>query len=147
MVNETDLCWDNRMVSLHIESTHGTVPKYSDSKDLHGELDIPIGHSAHCVSSPGSYKLNTSSYHIFNPDTSSSSWLYGQRLQETHALILTGPENRVVSREVHNEVRKERCKVMVDDIYKTAEVKEEVCGEREIMHDPAPCDETQKKFE
>ena len=98
------------MVSLNIGSTHGTVPKYSDSKDLHGELDIPIGHSAHCVSSPGSCKLNTSSYHIFNPDTSPPSWPSGERLQETHTIALTSPENREgpLARDIKYTVKADR---------------------------------------
>jgi len=142
VVDETGLCWDNSMVSFNIESdpvdnlvfkqtgwmmdvqsTHETVLKYSDSKDLNGELDIPIGHSTHCMPSPGSYKLTTSSCHIFNPDTSSSSWSSGQEVrlravrhlvsgrvtsveeipdlqmmvtsqQEAHTMALTSLENR-----------------------------------------------------
>jgi len=142
MVDETGLCWDNNMVTFNIESdpvdnlvfkqtgwimevqsTHEAVLKYSDSKDLHGELDIPIGHSSHCMPSPGSYKLTTSSCHIFHPDTSSSSWTSGQEVklravrhlvsgrvtsveqipdlqmmvtsqQEVQTIALTSPENR-----------------------------------------------------
>jgi len=142
VVDETGLCWDHSMVSFNIESdpvdrlvfkqtgwvmdvqsTHETVLKYSDSKDLSGELDIPIGHSTHCMPSPGSYKLTTSSCHLFNPDTSSSSWSSGQEVrlravrhlvsgrvtsveeipdlqmmvtsqQEAHTIALTSPENR-----------------------------------------------------
>jgi hypothetical protein len=65
-----------------------------EKEDPHGKLGTPISHSAHCVSSPGSYKLTTSSYHIFNPDTSSSSWPSGQMLQETHTLTQISPESR-----------------------------------------------------
>merc|ERR1719427_1502515 len=142
MVDETGLCWDNNMVTFNIESdpvdnlvfkqtgwimevqsTHEAVLKYSDSKDLHGELDIPIGHSSHCMPSPGSYKLTTSSCHIFHPDTTSSTWSTGQEVrlravrhlvsgrvtsveeipdlqmmvtsqQEVQTIALTSPENR-----------------------------------------------------
>jgi len=100
VVDETGLCWENNMVTFNIESdpvdnlvfkqtgwimdvqsTHETVLKYSDSKDLSGELDIPIGHSSHCMPSSGSYKLTTSSCHIFQPDTTSSSWSSGQEVR------------------------------------------------------------------
>jgi len=142
VVDETGLCWDNSMVTFNIESdpidnlvfkqsgwimdvqsSHETVLKYSDSKDVQGELDIPIGHSSHCMPSPGAYKLSTSSCHIFHPDTTSSSWSSGQEVrlravrhlvsgrvtsveeipdlqmmvtsqQEVQTIALTSPENR-----------------------------------------------------
>ena len=99
VVDETDLCSDNYMVSFIIESdpvdnfefkqtgwimdvqsTHESV-NYSDFKDLNGELDIPFGYSTHCMPSPGSYKLSASSCHIFNPDMSFSSWISGQEVR------------------------------------------------------------------
>ena len=96
VVDETGLCWDNSMVNFNIESdpidnlifkqtgwimdvqsSHEAVLKYSDSTGGQGDLDIPIGHSTHCMPSPGPYKLTTSSCHMFNPDTTSSSWSSG----------------------------------------------------------------------
>jgi len=142
VVDETGLCWDNSMVTFNIESdpidnlvfkqsgwimdvqsSHETVLRYSDTKDVQGELDIPIGHSSHCMPSPGPYKLSTSSCHIFQPDTTSSSWSSGQEVrlravrhlvsgrvtsveeipdlqmmvtsqQEVQTIALTSPENR-----------------------------------------------------
>jgi hypothetical protein len=57
-------------------------------------LTFPLVTPINVYPPPGSYNLNTSSYHIFNPDNSSSSWLFGQWLQETHTIVLTSPENR-----------------------------------------------------
>ena len=142
VVDESGLCWDNSMVSFNIESepvdslvfkqtgwimdvqsSHETVLKYSDSNEIQGDLDIPIGHSSHCMPSPGPYKLTTSSCHIFNPDTTSSTWSTGQEVrlravrhlvsgrvtsveeipdlqmmvtsqQEVQTIALTSPENR-----------------------------------------------------
>jgi len=142
VVDETGLCWDNSMVNFNIESdpidnlifkqtgwimdvqsSHEAVLKYSDSTGGQGDLDIPIGHSTHCMPSPGPYKLTTSSCHMFNPDTTSSSWSSGQEVrlkairhlvsgrvtsveeipdlqmmvtsqQEVQTIALTSPENR-----------------------------------------------------
>jgi len=142
VVDESGLCWDNSMVSFNIESepvdnlvfkqtgwimdvqsSHETVLKYSDSNKIQGDLDIPIGHSTHCMPSSGSYKLTTSSCHMFNPDTTSSTWSTGQEVrlravrhlvsgrvtsveeipdlqmmvtsqQEVQTIALTSPENR-----------------------------------------------------
>jgi len=141
-VDETGLCWANSIISFNIESdpidnlvfkqngwimdvqsSHETVLKYSDSQDLHGELDIPIGPSTHCMPSPGPYKLTTSSCHIFNPEASANGWTAGQNVrmkairhlvsgrvtsveeipdlqmmvtsqQEVQTIALTSPENR-----------------------------------------------------
>merc|ERR1719273_1375060 len=59
--------------AMEVQSTHETVVKYSDSK-AGGDLDIPIGHSTHCMPSAGPYKLSPPSCHTFSPDSSSSSW-------------------------------------------------------------------------
>ena len=108
---------------MEVQSTHETVVKYSDSKPG-GELDIPIGHSTHCMPSPGPYKLTPSSCHTFSPDSSSSSWSQGEKVvlravrylvsgsvvstetipdlqmmvttesKEVHTIALTSPETR-----------------------------------------------------
>ena len=142
LVEGEALCWDSDSIPFKIESdpvsnlhfkqtgwfmevqsTHETVVKYSDSKSG-GDLDIPIGHSTHCMPSPGPYKLTASSCHTFSPDTSSGSWSQGEKVvlravrhlvsgsvvstetipdlqmmvttesKEVHTIALTSPENR-----------------------------------------------------
>ena len=108
---------------MEVQSTHETVVKYSDSK-TGGDLDIPIGHSTHCMPSGGPYKLVPSSCHTFSPDTSSTSWQSGEKVtlravrhlvsgtvattdtipdlqmmvttesKEVHTIALTSPENK-----------------------------------------------------
>ena len=64
---------------MEVQSTHETVVKYSDSK-TGGDLDIPIGHSTHCMPSAGPYKLSPFSCHTFSPDSSSTSWQSGEKV-------------------------------------------------------------------
>jgi len=109
---------------MDVQSSHETVVKFTDTKDTHGDLDIPIGQSTHCMPSPGPYKLSTVSCHIFHEDASSTGWKSGDRVvlravrhlvsgtvattetipdlqmmvttesKEVHTIALTSPENR-----------------------------------------------------
>ena len=52
--------------AMEVHSSHETVLKFSDTGTSQGDLDIPIGHSVHCMPTPGPYKLTASSCHIFH---------------------------------------------------------------------------------
>ena len=109
---------------MEVHSTHETVVKFSDSGSSQGDLDIPIGHSVHCMPAPGPYSLATTSCHMFHQDEAANTWSAGGRVRlravrhlvsgsvtstemipdlqmmvtteskEVHTIALTSPENK-----------------------------------------------------
>ena len=66
---------------MEVHSSHETVLKFSDTGTSQGDLDIPIGHSVHCMPTPGPYKLTASSCHMFHQDEAANTWSAGGRVR------------------------------------------------------------------